>query len=89
MKRRRKVTITQVRRQTLTMTTTALPVRCPFCQREVERLSEADAALMLQFAGRMLDGAVASGQIHLIEAGDGSPRVCRDSLLAESKGVTS
>jgi hypothetical protein len=89
MRRRRKVTITKVRRQTVRVTTTALAVWCPFCQREVGTLSEADAAVMLQIAGRMLYGPVASGQIHLIEAGDGSPRVCRDSLLAESKGVTS
>ncbi|HKZ02977.1 MAG TPA: hypothetical protein VJ180_12095 [Pyrinomonadaceae bacterium] len=83
MKRRRKVTITKVRRQTMTVTSTRVPVWCPWCQREVETLSEADAAMMLQITGRMLDSAVTSGRIHLMEAGSGSPRVCRDSLLAE------
>lgn len=84
MKRRHKVTITKLRRQTVSVTTTRVPVWCPFCKREVETVSEADAAMMLQIAGRMLEGAVKSGRIHLIEAGSGSPSVCKDSLLAAS-----
>jgi NMD protein affecting ribosome stability and mRNA decay len=83
MRRRRKVTITKVRRQTVTVTTTALLVWCPFCNREVETLSEVDATVMLRLAGRMLDSAVTSGRIHLIETGSGSSRVCKDSLFAE------
>lgn len=82
MKRRRKVTITKVRRQTMTVMTERLPVWCPFCQREVETLSKADAETMLQMAGRMLDGAVESGRIHLIEARSGFDRVCKASLFS-------
>lgn len=80
MKRKRKVTITKVRRQTMTVATERLPLWCKFCNREVETVSKAEATVLLQVVGRLLDGSVTSGRIHLIEAGSGSPRVCSDSL---------
>ena len=82
MKRKRKVTITKMRRQTMTVITTRVPVWCPFCKREVETLSKADAETMIQMAGRMLDDAVESGRIHLIEARSGFSRVCKASLFS-------
>jgi len=71
MKRKRTVTITKVRRQTMTLTRTRVPAWCPFCKREVETVSKADATDVLRLAGRIFDSAVTSGRIHLIEVGSG------------------
>ena len=76
------MTITKVHRQTITVTTATTIVRCPFCEREVETLSTAEAGALLVTAGRRLDAGVASGQVHVIQTVSGSPRVCKDSLFA-------
>lgn len=81
MKQTRKVTITKMHRRTMTATTTALLMRCPVCQREVETLSTLEALAMLQLAGRMFDAAIASGQVHVIPVLNGSSRVCEESLF--------
>jgi len=83
MKRKRKVTITKVRRRTMTVTTTALTVWCPFCKREVETVSKAEATAALQLAGRILEGALDSGRLHVIEIGNVDTRICKRSLISE------
>jgi hypothetical protein len=81
MKQRRKMTITKVHRQTITVTTATTIVRCPFCEREVETLSTVEAGALLVTADRTLDAGVAPGQVHIIHTLNDGPRVCKDSLL--------
>ena len=82
MKRTSRVTFTKVRRQTVTVTRTVVMAHCLTCQRDVETISAVDAAAFLKIAGRILETAIASGQLHLIPIPNGSSRVCKESLSA-------
>jgi hypothetical protein len=82
MKRTRRIMFTKVRRQTITVTRTVVMAHCLTCQREVATISAAETAAFLKIAGRILDTAIASDQLHLIPVPNGSSRVCKESLFA-------
>lgn len=81
MKRTRRVMLTKVRRQTITVTRTVVMAHCLTCQHEVETISAVEAAAFLKIAGRILETAIASGQVHLIQIANGSSQVCKASLF--------
>ena len=80
MKRKLTVTVTKIRRQTVLAQAHVLRSRCPVCQREVETVSQAEAAEMLMIVSRRLDDLLTCGELHDIPG----LRVCKDSLLALS-----
>ena len=81
MKQRRKMTITKVHRQTITVTTATTIERCPFCEREVETLSKEQAAEILAIGDQTLEALAFAGHVHEIQTLNGTLRVCKDSLL--------
>jgi hypothetical protein len=54
---------------------------CPVCAREVETLSAAQAAEVLEVAAPQLDQLIAEGLVHAIATVSGSLRICQDSLF--------
>ena len=83
MKQKLTVTITRLRRQSMTVLKPALRVPCPFCLREVEALSRVQAACVLGIKERMLDELLAGGRIHSIQTINHHLWVCKDSLFIE------
>jgi hypothetical protein len=81
LKRKRTVTITKVRRQTVTVTASGLTAWCPLCRCDVETVSKSDATAALQLAGLMLEG---SERLHLIEVEIGNIRICKPSIISSS-----
>jgi hypothetical protein len=55
--------------------------RCPVCGREVETLSAAQAATVLEVDAQALAQFAADRRIHAIPTISGSLLVCRDSLF--------
>ena len=81
VKRTVKLKITSTSRKTMTVLGQRLSARCPLCEREVEILSGAQAAGVLEVDCQTFDHLLAGGQIHAIPTVSGSIRVCKDSLF--------
>lgn len=83
MKRRLKVTLTKIQRQTVTMrTTNFLRARCPVCDCEVEMLTAADVIGFLEIENQTLENLIAVGKLHVTETVSGGLRFCKDSLFS-------
>ena len=81
MKKRLKMTITTVRRQTIASAADALRLACPVCKREVEMVTNAQAISILGIDHQTLGHLVAAGQVHTVQAVSGNIRICKDSLF--------
>ena len=81
LKRKIRLKITAASRQTVRLAGRALSVRCPSCEREVEMITEGEAAGILQVDGVALARLVAAGRVHTVQTVSGHPRVCKDSLF--------
>jgi hypothetical protein len=80
-KRKIRLKITADSRQTVRLAGRVLSVRCPACEREVEMITEGEAAGILQVDGAALDRLVAAGHVHTVQTVSGRLRVCKDSLF--------
>jgi len=81
MKRKLKLTVTKIRRQTTAEKIINLRAFCPICGFETEGLSLAESAFFLEIEDRMLEGLIAVGEVHAIQTASGSLRVCKNSLF--------
>jgi len=81
MKRRLKLTVTEIRRQTIGGKTINLRAFCPICGFETERLSLVESAVFLGIEDRMLEGLIVAGEVHAIQTASRNLRVCKNSLL--------
>jgi hypothetical protein len=81
IKRKVRLKITTASRQSMRLSGHGLNVRCPECEREVETLSEGEAAGILQVDVAALDQLIASDRVHAIQTVSGNQRVCKDSLF--------
>ncbi len=81
MKRRLKLIVTKIRRQTVAEKIINLRAFCPICGFETEMLSLAESAVFLEIEDRMLEGLIAIGEVHAIQTASGSLRVCKYSLF--------
>lgn len=81
MKKRLRMKITTVREQTIKMPEAVVHAPCSACNREVEMLTPAHAAEILQVSAEALDQLIAAGRVHTIETISGSLLICKDSLL--------
>jgi len=81
MKRRLKLIVTKIRRQTMAQKTVNLRAFCPTCGYETEMLSLADSTVFLEIEARTLDGLIAVGEVHAVQTASGSLRVCKNSLF--------
>jgi hypothetical protein len=81
MKRRLKLTVTKIRRQTAATLKINLRLFCPICGYETEMLSLSESAVFLEIEERMLEGLIAVGEVHAFQTAIGSLRVCKNSLF--------
>ena len=82
MKRKVRVTITKVHRQTFAVPVTFPQASCYVCGREVEALSKTEASEILEVDVQALETLIIVGRVHPIETASGSVRLCKDSLFA-------
>jgi hypothetical protein len=87
IKRKVRLKITSASRQTIRLSGRGLPVHCPVCGREVEMLTSAEAAGILEVDPGTFDRLVAGGSIHTIQTVSGAIRVCKDSLFLRSTHI--
>jgi hypothetical protein len=81
MKQSLKLSIARSRRRRLILPMNILRVYCPSCAREVELISKAEAAGILEVDELALNGLLADGYIHTMQTLSGGLRVCKDSLF--------
>ena len=81
IRRKIKLKITTASRQTFELRALVLRLDCPVCQHEVEMLTRAQAAGVLEVDAPTFDRLVAGGRLHTIHTVSGSIRVCKDSLF--------
>lgn len=83
VKRKVKLKIITASRQTIRVLGQSLSAECPFCEREVEMLTGAQAAGILEVDAQTFARLVESGGMHTIQTISGSIRVCKDSLFSK------
>ncbi len=81
IKRRVRLKITASSRQTVVAAGQRLSALCPLCGREVEMLTGAQAAAVLEVDGRALESLVDGGLVHAVRTVSGSLWVCKESLF--------
>lgn len=81
MKEIRRLKITATKRRLARYRQPAIRAFCPVCAREVETLSGAQAAEVLEATAPQLDQFIAEGLAHAIATVSGSLRICRNSLF--------
>ena len=84
VKRRLKISVTRICRQRIHAP--GIRVFCPHCAREVETLSVAQAAEVLETDTHTLQQFIIGNRVHAIQPVRGSLRVCRDSLFPQLGG---
>jgi len=62
-------------------------MHCLACEREVELLTKAQAAELLDVGAPVLDLFISAGQVHAIKTISGNLRICKDSLFAGNRPV--
>jgi hypothetical protein len=73
---------TTKRLQTIEMSAVRLRLYCPVCEREVEMLTRAQAASVLEVNLERLAHLIQEGRLHAAHLVSGAMRICKDSLLA-------
>jgi hypothetical protein len=53
---------------------------CPSCDRQVQKVTPDQAAMMFRMSTRKIHRMVEEGQVHFIETSDGLLLICVDSL---------
>lgn len=81
MKRKLKLTVTKIYRQTAAERVINLRAFCPICKFETEMISLADSAVFLEIEDRMIEGLIALGKVHAVKTMSGNLRVCKNSLF--------
>lgn len=74
MKRKVRLKITTVSRQTISMPSSSLNARCPICEEEIQTLSRAESAGTLAIADLALKELIAP----VIETVSGDLKICKD-----------
>jgi hypothetical protein len=82
IKRKVRLKITSASRQAIRLSGRGLTAHCPVCRREVEMLTCAEAAGILEVDPWTFDRLVAGGSIHTVQTVSGAVRVCKDSLFS-------
>ena len=81
MKRKVRLKITAVSCQTVRYAGRRLSAPCAACGREVEMVTEGEAAGILRVSGEAFERLAAAGRIHTVETVSGHFWVCKDSLF--------
>ncbi|MDQ4123488.1 MAG: hypothetical protein M3209_18790 [Acidobacteriota bacterium] len=80
MKRKLKLTITKIYRQTAVFPI-VFRANCPICLNEVEMLTTSEAARFLQIDETELNWLLTLGNVHATQTESGNSRVCKNSLF--------
>ena len=81
LRRKVRLKITAASRETVRPARPPLSARCPACGREVEMVTEGEAAGILQVDGPALARLVADGRVHAVRTVSGNALVCKGSLF--------
>lgn len=85
MKRKLRIKISRIRRQNVSPPGMFLRTQCLLCAREVELLTKAQAAIILEVGDLTLETLLSDGHIHALETVGGRQWVCKDSLFLKSQ----
>lgn len=85
MKQTRRVRVTITQRRTRRFQTAIIRAWCPACGREVETLTTALAAEVLETGIEELARLKAAGLLHELPTISGGSRICRDSLFVPGR----
>ncbi len=83
MRKRLKMKITTVSEQTIKTPSIVVRAMCPACEREVETLTEQEAARFLEIDEPAMSSLVAAADVHTVQTVSGNLRVCKDSLFTK------
>lgn len=75
------LTISRIRRQTVTLLRPALRAPCPACKREVEALTRGQAEAILGIGDWALNELIVRGDVHEIPTFGRQLWVCKNSLF--------
>lgn len=81
MKRKVRLKITAASRQTVRYVGRRFSAPCAACGREVEMVTEAEAAGILRVSGEAFGRLAGAGRIHTVETVSGHLWVCKNSLF--------
>ena len=85
MKRKVRLKIQTVRRESITVARGIFTTYCASCRREGEMLSRTHAAAILAVEEDVIDAFISGGVVHTVEMITGNQRICKNSLLARTK----
>jgi hypothetical protein len=77
----RRIKVTALHRRVTRTQPAALRARCLVCGREVEIITSAQAAEILQVSNRILEGLIADREVHAVPTVSGNRWVCKESLF--------
>jgi hypothetical protein len=81
MKRKLKITITKIQKQSPARSSPFFRAVCRICEREVEMLTYTESMKILQVASPTLAALIAPGVIHTSETANSDVCVCKESVL--------
>ncbi len=87
MKRRLKLTVTKIRRQTVSENKLNFRAFCPNCHVTTETLSLDESAKFLEIEKQKLEDLIALGDIHTIFTISESLRICQNSLFKKKQNI--
>jgi len=87
MKRRVKLKVQSIRRQSMSTSPTPLRAYCVTCKWEVEALNRDQATGMLETDAANLDALISQGLVHEIEMVNSNKRICKESLFLKPTSV--
>ena len=85
MKRKLRLKIQKVRRQSITVAGEMFATYCANCGQEVEMLSRAQAVQILEVEEEALNVLISGNVVHAIETVSGSQRICKNSLFVRTR----
>lgn len=88
MKRKLRIKVSRIRRQSVSTPGMFLRTQCVLCAREVEMLTKAQAAVILEVGDSTLEALLSDGRIHALETVGGHQWVCKDSLFLQSQAAS-
>jgi hypothetical protein len=77
--------VTRIRQRIIQYSEVVTRQQCPACKRQVEALTGADAARVLDIDQTTLSGLIAAGGIHTIPSDGEVSWVCHDSLFSRER----
>jgi hypothetical protein len=75
------VRVTSIRQRIIQSREPVQWLRCRLCQREVEMVTDAEAARVLAIDQQGLAGLIDDGSVHALQSVNGTTWICKESLF--------